>query len=388
MVETGSTATSYEPYVGGIASPNPDYPQEIQTVTGEQMVSVSGKNLWSFNTGTFTNNSGSGTLSETHTDNTVTLTALKNTGAQFVTWYTSELDPSKIYTVSGKAKKIVKGTSGGPYIRMNYAYSDDASTWSSVSSVYNNTNPTQGTEYSFSVSVSGHKYYRFRIYNNTDAPVTVGEQTSYYELQLEEGSTATDYEPYQSQSYTIDLGSIELCKIGDYQDYIYYDKGDWYLHKEVGKQLLGDLGWYSANTLDADYKKMGTNGLSGVYVIPQTSTDILLAYCSHYFAKSEANLNRQIMGVSGRTGGAEIFIYDPDYNTSSSASNFKTWLKNNNVVLYYALATPTDTQITNENLLAQLDALKEGGSYNDKTYIKVTATDPNLPGLLYVEAAV
>lgn len=32
MIEKGSTATDYEPYVGGIPSPNPEYPQEIKSV--------------------------------------------------------------------------------------------------------------------------------------------------------------------------------------------------------------------------------------------------------------------------------------------------------------------------------------------------------------------
>lgn len=32
QIEKGSTATSYEPYTGGIPSPNPDYPQEIKSV--------------------------------------------------------------------------------------------------------------------------------------------------------------------------------------------------------------------------------------------------------------------------------------------------------------------------------------------------------------------
>jgi len=40
MLESGSTATAYEPYVGGTASPNPDYPQAVNTVTGEQTVKI------------------------------------------------------------------------------------------------------------------------------------------------------------------------------------------------------------------------------------------------------------------------------------------------------------------------------------------------------------
>lgn len=46
MIEKGSTATDYEPYVGGIPSPNPDYPQEIKSVV-KPVVKVCGKNLFS-----------------------------------------------------------------------------------------------------------------------------------------------------------------------------------------------------------------------------------------------------------------------------------------------------------------------------------------------------
>lgn len=34
MLEQGSTATDYEPYTGGEASPSPDYPQEVEVVEG------------------------------------------------------------------------------------------------------------------------------------------------------------------------------------------------------------------------------------------------------------------------------------------------------------------------------------------------------------------
>lgn len=44
QIEKGSTATSYEPYVGGQPSPSPDYPQEIKSVVNPTM-KVCGKNL-------------------------------------------------------------------------------------------------------------------------------------------------------------------------------------------------------------------------------------------------------------------------------------------------------------------------------------------------------
>lgn len=44
QIEKGSTATSYEPYVGGYPSPSPDYPQEIKSVVNPKVV-VYGKNI-------------------------------------------------------------------------------------------------------------------------------------------------------------------------------------------------------------------------------------------------------------------------------------------------------------------------------------------------------
>lgn len=44
MLEKGSEAHAYEPYTGGVPSPNPDYPQEIKSVVNPTM-KVCGKNL-------------------------------------------------------------------------------------------------------------------------------------------------------------------------------------------------------------------------------------------------------------------------------------------------------------------------------------------------------
>ena len=45
QLEEGSTATEYEPYTEGIASPNPSYPQNINTVNNNNTISISNKNL-------------------------------------------------------------------------------------------------------------------------------------------------------------------------------------------------------------------------------------------------------------------------------------------------------------------------------------------------------
>lgn len=47
MLEKSSTANEYEPYTGGQPSPNPDYPQEIKTITDSLSVTSCNKNLFS-----------------------------------------------------------------------------------------------------------------------------------------------------------------------------------------------------------------------------------------------------------------------------------------------------------------------------------------------------
>lgn len=77
MVEYGSEATSYEPYVGGQPSPSPDYPQEIKSVVNPT-VKVCGKNLLKATLQTTTQNgvtctaNGDGTYTLNGTATTIT----------------------------------------------------------------------------------------------------------------------------------------------------------------------------------------------------------------------------------------------------------------------------------------------------------------------------
>lgn len=45
QLEEGSAATAFEPYVGGIPSPNPAYPQDVKIVTGTQKINISSVQL-------------------------------------------------------------------------------------------------------------------------------------------------------------------------------------------------------------------------------------------------------------------------------------------------------------------------------------------------------
>ena len=75
-----------------------------------------------------------------------------------------------------------------------------------------------------------------------------------------------------AETYTIDLGDIELAKVQSQKDYIYNDGDVWKLHKVIGK-----IESYSGETITTDYVSTSgslTNGDTVYYVLdtPVTTT--------------------------------------------------------------------------------------------------------------------
>lgn len=222
------------------------------------------------------------------------------------------------------------------------------------------------TSYTPTVDVA---YIKLGYYVPSNAGTTDGVTLH---LQLERGSTPTSYAPY--------FTPIELCKIGDYQDYIYENDGKWKIHKEVGKSLVDTSliqvwGAYDNIEYAQIYKPSDAINF-GNYSHKDGK-------CTH--AVWSANTSWDSASNNGKIyDGANALYYWLGFAKGTGVDNVKSALSG--CVIDYPLATATDTEITNTALIDQLNALKNGGSYTGTTYIKVSATDPNLPGLLEVEA--
>ena len=159
---------------------------------------------------------------------------------------------------------------------------------------------------------------------------------------------------------------IELCKIGDYQDYIYKDNGTWYLHKEIGKVVLdGTENWQVNGTGTANWFYYYYNGIS-----PKISDGF-----SNYFTYTPIGSTTTDIGFFLSNNYMRVRTTSEDTTT-----NFKTWLSNNNTIVYYVLATPTNTIITDTTLISQLEALKGANSYYGVTNINQDNSD--LPFML------
>lgn len=365
QVEYGDTVTPFEPYVGGTPSPNPDYPQDINVVTGEQTVKVNGKNLLVISNGRRTENG----ITWTRNGNTFVGSGTK-TGTSNWSAMTAFIDfstplPAGTYTLSIKSpvqkaiEFVIRDSSNVNVIAPRISVGRTSVTFTTTREASN-----------------------FRV---VSLDMTSGETLTDYtvsEFQLEAGSVATSFE--LPQWHTLSLGSTELCKIDSYQDYIYRDAdGDWFVHKEVGKSVFdGDEDWTVTSSSVYPYRIAISDinmGIISQSFAPKVLTNL---YLSSKWTFDDP-LDRPDYCVSATPNSSTLCFRNIDIAT---LDDFKASIATNNLSVYYILSTPTDTKITDSTLVEQLDALMEGGSYEGKTYIKVTATDPNLPALLKVEA--
>jgi hypothetical protein len=162
--------------------------------------------------------------------------------------------------------------------------------------------------------------------------------------QLELGSNANSYTPFGT-------APIELCKIGNYQDYIYKDSDKWYLHKEIGKVVLnGSESWFKSGvtTIDRFFIDLYSGTNYGKY-----------NSLSNYFVwenNATTNVGTFYFAYNSSTDTSRMFINYSTYNTTT-LNNFKTWLSTHNTEIYYILLTPTNTEITYQPLIEQLNAL-------------------------------
>lgn len=104
--------------------------------------------------------------------------------------------------------------------------------------------------------------FQFNGTNFTDETNTLMKEV---DIILERGSKANAYTPFGTDP-------IELCKIGDYQDYFYKSGSKWYLHKEINK-----ITSYNGETITTSYISTTgelSTGAKVYYVVTPTDTKI------------------------------------------------------------------------------------------------------------------
>lgn len=325
MLTTDLTATydDFEPYTGGIPSPNPDYPQEIKSVVNPT-VKVCGKNLLE-----------DGSLKSDNNGKIEYISAGKiKVTSSISAWYaaitnTLKLTPNTNYVLSAKCD------SSNGNITCN------------------------------SVSITG-AYIKCAFLTDSDGLATISircryesaeSRFVYSDLQLEKGSTATAYEPYTEQTVALPytLNAIPVSSGGnvtiDGQQYV----AD-YVDVERGKVVKRVK---VLNISNLDKSKWGF----------RTDTSVAIGHSTRYYGTSsmldfDTNINAMsniaIYGGIGhdaqgtfRLVDAETHLYqfNLDKTKFDKVQDFTDYLASNNVYIQYALKVPQELDLKPEEIV-------------------------------------
>ena len=330
QIEKGTTATSWEKYVGGTASPNPDYPQAVKVVTGNNNVVISNRNL----------NSNGNTFTPTQ-----------------VTWYDN-------YGTATSSVADLQANSNYIDLKGGQAYTFKINDYDNIDRyqiVYIANNTVNALAQASSNITNAKKFTPtadMRIwvrYRNVNA-----NTSTYIHAQLEKGPTATTYVAHQGATYPLSLGSIELAKIGTYQDYITGTIDNWKVVKNVTKHILWDISQVRGPTdIFGEQKK---------YVVYDVN-DIYQLNTKNYYFKCDrvSPSNGVATNYTGYLVGTNFVVIVGD-NDTTDIVNSK--LKNAN--MYARRAVAEETAITDTTLISQLNAIYNARSYSGQTNITST----------------
>lgn len=339
QIEKGSNATDYEPYVGGIPSPNPEYPQEIKSVV-KPVIKVMGKNL--LNPDTFKTDSITehGVTCKLVTDETGTYFLLNGTANALIDFWISK----KIFVYDGSANNLtisVREACPESYYLCVQRVNADFKGQTAVT--------TSLKEFSFYIHVlNGAAINNYRIY-----------------IQVEAGETATAYEPYTEEAVTLPytLNAIPVSSGGnvtiDGKQYI----AD-YVDVERGK-LVTLIQAYKPTTCTE--KDSGTNELfqfgKGMYEYSR------FGLCNMLPITDGAESAMKIPAAFYFTGDYNLWCKIPQLTADSTVDDATAWTKKYKPVFYGVLATPTETALTAE----EIATFKALASYYPVTNVSTTS---------------
>ena len=345
-----SQATDYEPYTGGEASPNPDYPQDIEVINGNVKIINCGKNL-------ITKQGFSTPLNEPdyYGANTTYLTPLSDgwghlecdnsSGSNtthinfFIKINNIHVKPNTQYTIFSE----IRNGSLARSITLNQNVDKDLFKESKgIGTVQANAGGIFKTLVTTKDVLTNDM--NLRCYSS----VYSGEKSSFdIRMMILEGDWTdkeVEYEQYKSNEHTIDLQGNELVKLtDDIKDEITIDKtGEILLNKTIQKRVLnGTENWilytgyqhtfrFSIGANDDGSAKIILNGISD-YLVSKVNHDFFDIGNGIYFAYTNSIIISMI--------------------TINSVEELKAWLSENNVTCYYQLLNVSETinlgQLTN-----------------------------------------
>ena len=323
---------TFEPYTGGVASPNPEYPQEPKFVgdynEGTQKYDIdfmtSGKNLFNINGNVNVNGYNGSQVNLNTVEDGILTCNVNGDNAHGVGQRLYGLK-GKAISVSAKIKSFGEATSakvliydgGGNYRSYSYISTPD-----NVSAINNYTCQTDDVVVAF-VSVGG-----------------TGAQ--FYDIMVNYGAKFVDYEPFTGfETTTVELNQPLRELPNGVKDTI---------ENEVVTRRVGEITFNGSET----WLKNAGNTNNWLYHIAITHVNAK-GLCDSLPHNEIDVINSDGSGIN-RVGFnftqyekvmyLNVGYYMEQAGLTNTVDNLKTWLQSNPITVCYELATPTTEQIT------------------------------------------
>lgn len=313
MIYEGTSDKPYEPYTGGISSPNPDYPQKITNV-GENGIKIkqSGKNKFNnFKEYSYSNSN----LNATSLSNGI---KIEKKGG-FGLWVFDNLENLDEKIVRAKSK-----FNNGGSIAIGLASLDG------TSRTVMKENNKSDTVSSFVIPkiTDDKKYLAVWLYGSNNSEI------SYEDLIITIDNEDITYEPYhEPKVITIDLQGNTLGKVGDVKDILKINRnGEVEIKKNIGKVILDGTEKLSLSGATTDEILVVALDISGA--------EDGYGYSNYFVYSSTVKQNSIAVYNNGK-----FLRFCVNKNEFFNLEAFKAWVKSkydegNPVLVYYKLATP------------------------------------------------
>lgn len=345
ITDSEATLEPYEPFTGGKASPNPDYPQDLVSLgdDGDIGVEMYGKNLFDFYCeGTSLTNAEC----EINENSVTVITSVDNMLSRMtypvnyplnvplaISFDAAMLQGYDFMTNNVMSVYMRKGSSIYGHIRLE---PDEQKR--SYSIILPNGIPETG--------------YSLWLYIKTSAEYIGTVQMKFENIQVEVGEEATEYEEHKEvQTLTANtpngLPGIAVSSGGNYTDKngqqwicdeIDLERGVYI--QRIGKLIIdGNENWEESTDYDGYYRYVYSS-IGKIY----GDLGYRLQMNTHFFNRTtETHGGYEYLYLQTTTSGGNAYIQSDRFTT---VDELKTWLGENNVTVIYELIEPIETELT------------------------------------------
>lgn len=354
---------TFEPYVGGIPSPNPNYLQDIQHTTISK-IKTQNKNLIPYPY-----------YETSHTDNGIDWAVVPLNGT--ITANGAATSDSDFHILMGSVNTMT--AEPGTYILSGCPAGGSDSSYAlrvgkKVGDGYAIIGQDIGEGFEFTLTEKTELYFYIRIFNGA----TVENMT--FKPMLRRASIEDDvFEVGKSSTTSIAL-TLRAIEVTENDDYTYVKDGKYYIADTV--ELIDDI-YYKIqriyrHVVDACNSYTAPRAFIKLPYAMKMYTELsgIFSMCTRFTAVKHSGLVNSTDNSCGGQG--DTYAFRADSLGLASAGDWTTWFTENETIVDYVLAEPIVTQLSDD----EMKALYQLKSFKSVTHL---STDSAIDALIDVE---